>query len=215
MHTAEIQTIEQGTSSEELAYMLLEEARLRCESLVEDRSEADPDPDCLSMTGLYGDIGIAGYYASARLDPARRKVLLAQAHARCHCGGGTASSVRGARRGDSSGDPHGRACPDRDRSARSHAPGAHPHDVGMRDARLDVRVATVRAPVLHQRSDNAMRVRLELDSVAGSVTLVRSVIRTVARAAEPRPALVDDLRTAVSEACNNVVLHAYPAGPGR
>jgi hypothetical protein len=94
MHTAEIQTIEQGTSSEELAYMLLEEARLRCESLVEDRSEADPDPDCLSMTGLYGDIGIAGYYASARLDPARRKVLLAQAHARCHCGGGTASSVR-------------------------------------------------------------------------------------------------------------------------
>ena len=89
------QTIEQGTSSEELAYMLLEEARLRCELLVDDSSEADLDPDCLSLTGLYGDIGLAGYYASARLEPARRKVLLAQAHARCQRGvGGTASSVR-------------------------------------------------------------------------------------------------------------------------
>jgi anti-sigma regulatory factor (Ser/Thr protein kinase) len=28
------------------------------------------------------------------------------------------------------------------------------------------------------------------------------------------PELLDDLRTAVSEACNNVVLHAYDAGPG-
>jgi hypothetical protein len=91
----ELQTIEQGTSSEELAYMLLEEARLRCELLVDDSNEADLDPDCLSLTGLYGDIGLAGYYASARLEPARRKVLSAQAHARCQRGiGGTASSVR-------------------------------------------------------------------------------------------------------------------------
>jgi serine/threonine-protein kinase RsbW len=59
-----------------------------------------------------------------------------------------------------------------------------------------------------------MRVRLELESVAGSVTLVRSVIRTVARAADLDRALIDDLRTAVSEACNNVVLHAYPTGSG-
>jgi serine/threonine-protein kinase RsbW len=59
-----------------------------------------------------------------------------------------------------------------------------------------------------------MRVRLELESVAGSVTLVRSVIRTVARAADLDRALIDDLRTAVSEACNNVVLHAYPAESG-
>jgi anti-sigma regulatory factor (Ser/Thr protein kinase) len=59
-----------------------------------------------------------------------------------------------------------------------------------------------------------MRLRLELESVAQSVTLVRSVIRTVAKAAELDRALVDDLRTAVSEACNNVVVHAYPAEPG-
>ncbi len=67
---------------------------------------------------------------------------------------------------------------------------------------------------MHERSDNAMRVRLELVSVAESARLVRSVIRTVARAADLDGALVDDLRTAVSEACNNVVLHAYPTEPG-
>lgn len=67
---------------------------------------------------------------------------------------------------------------------------------------------------MHERPDNAMRVRLELVSVADAVTLVRSVVRTVARAADLDEALVDDLRTAVSEACNNVVLHAYPTEPG-
>jgi anti-sigma regulatory factor (Ser/Thr protein kinase) len=53
-----------------------------------------------------------------------------------------------------------------------------------------------------------------LASVADSVTLVRAVIRTLARAANLDRTLVDDLRMAVSEACNNVVLHAYPASPG-
>jgi len=66
---------------------------------------------------------------------------------------------------------------------------------------------------MRQRSDN-LRLRLELPSVADSVTLVRSVIRTVARSAGMDRALVDDMRTAVSEACNNVVLHAYPDEPG-
>ena len=84
----------------------------------------------------------------------------------------------------------------------------------MRGARRDVRCATVRPPVFDQHSDNCVRLRLELSSVADSVTLVRSVIRTVARAAGLDRALVDDLRTAVSEACNNVVLHAYPSQPG-
>ena len=40
------------------------------------------------------------------------------------------------------------------------------------------------------------------------------MIRTVARAANLDRILADDLRTAVSEACNNVVLHAYPTSPG-
>ena len=64
------------------------------------------------------------------------------------------------------------------------------------------------------RSDKDLRLRLELTSVPDSVGLVRSVIRTVACAADLDPALVDDMHSAVSEACNNVVLHAYDATPG-
>jgi serine/threonine-protein kinase RsbW len=64
------------------------------------------------------------------------------------------------------------------------------------------------------RSDRDLRLRLELTSVPDSVALVRSLISTVACAADLDPALVDDMRTAVSEACNNVVLHAYDATPG-
>ncbi len=64
------------------------------------------------------------------------------------------------------------------------------------------------------RSDNDVRLRLELASVAESVGLVRAVTRTVALAAGLDGALTDDIRTAVSEACNNVVLHAYPDAPG-
>lgn len=75
--------VEHGAGSEELAYMLLEEARLRCKALLADSGERYVDPDGLNVSGLYGDLGIAGYYASARLEPARRRQLLAQAHARC------------------------------------------------------------------------------------------------------------------------------------
>lgn len=91
---AETQTVdEKGTSSEELAYMLLEEARLRCRALLDDgHDDSYLDPDGLSLSGLYSDLGIAGYYASARLEPARRRQLLAQAHARADRG--DATSVR-------------------------------------------------------------------------------------------------------------------------
>jgi serine/threonine-protein kinase RsbW len=58
------------------------------------------------------------------------------------------------------------------------------------------------------------RIKLELESVPGSVQLVRSVIRTLAASAGLERPLVDDLNTAVSEACNNVVMHAYPLGNG-
>jgi serine/threonine-protein kinase RsbW len=59
-----------------------------------------------------------------------------------------------------------------------------------------------------------LRIRLDLESVPVSVQLVRSVIRTVATAAQFDQGLIDDLNTAISEACNNVVLHAYPLGSG-
>jgi len=46
------------------------------------------------------------------------------------------------------------------------------------------------------------------------VTLARSVLGAVGDALTLDTELLDDLRTAVSEACNDVVLHAYEAEPG-
>ena len=74
--------VDKSTSSEELAYMLLEEARLRCHSMLDEADDCVLDAEGLGLDGLYGDLGIAGYYASTRLEPARRRQLLAQAHAR-------------------------------------------------------------------------------------------------------------------------------------
>jgi anti-sigma regulatory factor (Ser/Thr protein kinase) len=64
------------------------------------------------------------------------------------------------------------------------------------------------------QSDSDIRLRLELESVPASVALVRSVIRMSARTAGVDHELVDDMRTAVSEACNNAVLHAYGRATG-
>ena len=63
-------------------------------------------------------------------------------------------------------------------------------------------------------TDTALRLRLELLSVPNSVALIRSVLSTLASADDLDPDLVDDMRSAVSEACNNVILHAYPSAPG-
>jgi serine/threonine-protein kinase RsbW len=52
-------------------------------------------------------------------------------------------------------------------------------------------------------------IRLELDSRPESVTLVRSVLAALGDALALELELLDDLKTAISEACNNVVLHAY------
>jgi anti-sigma regulatory factor (Ser/Thr protein kinase) len=46
------------------------------------------------------------------------------------------------------------------------------------------------------------------------LTLVRGALGGVAELLALDPELLDDLKTAVSEACNNVVLHAYDGGTG-
>lgn len=63
-------------------------------------------------------------------------------------------------------------------------------------------------------SDDSPAVRLELDSRPETLTLVRGVLAGVAELIGLDPELLDDLKTAVSEACNNVVMHAYDGEPG-
>ncbi|HWE32538.1 MAG TPA: ATP-binding protein [Solirubrobacteraceae bacterium] len=62
--------------------------------------------------------------------------------------------------------------------------------------------------------EDSPAVRLELSSWPESVTLVRSVLAALGEALALDPELLDDLKTAISEACNNVVLHAYPGTVG-
>jgi anti-sigma regulatory factor (Ser/Thr protein kinase) len=57
-------------------------------------------------------------------------------------------------------------------------------------------------------------VHLELDSSPETLTLVRGALGAVAEVLALDPELLDDLKTAVSEACNNVVMHAYDGVTG-
>jgi anti-sigma regulatory factor (Ser/Thr protein kinase) len=57
-------------------------------------------------------------------------------------------------------------------------------------------------------------VNLELMSRPECVTLVRSALSGLGERLEFEAELLDDLKTAISEACNNVVLHAYDGEPG-
>ena len=59
-----------------------------------------------------------------------------------------------------------------------------------------------------------VKVRLELDSHPENVALVRSAVTGLAEALALDPELTADLKTALSEACNNVALHAYDDGNG-
>ena len=57
-------------------------------------------------------------------------------------------------------------------------------------------------------------VGLQLHSRPQTLTIVRGMLSGVAELLEMDPELLDDLKTSVSEACNNVVLHAYGEVPG-
>lgn len=63
-------------------------------------------------------------------------------------------------------------------------------------------------------SDERPMVSLELDSRPETLTLVRGALGGVGELLSFDPELLDDLKTAVSEACNNVVMHAYEDDPG-
>jgi len=57
-------------------------------------------------------------------------------------------------------------------------------------------------------------VRLELESSPETLTLVRGALGGMAELLALDVELLDDLKTAVSEACNNVVMHAYGGESG-
>ena len=63
-------------------------------------------------------------------------------------------------------------------------------------------------------TERIARIGLELDSRPEDVALVRSALAGLLDAAAIDQPLLNDLKTAVSEACNNVVLHAYGEVPG-
>ena len=57
-------------------------------------------------------------------------------------------------------------------------------------------------------------VHLRLHSTPETLTLVRGVLGALSETLALDPELLDDLKTAISEACNNVVVHAYGGDPG-
>jgi serine/threonine-protein kinase RsbW len=63
-------------------------------------------------------------------------------------------------------------------------------------------------------SEDRPLVRLELASSPETLTLVRAMLGGVAEELSLDPELLDDLKTAVSEAANNVVMHAYGSESG-
>ena len=64
-------------------------------------------------------------------------------------------------------------------------------------------------------TSDAPIVDLHVQSTPQTLTIVRGMLSGVAEQLAMDPELLDDLKTSVSEACNNVVLHAYEgeAGP--
>jgi serine/threonine-protein kinase RsbW len=67
---------------------------------------------------------------------------------------------------------------------------------------------------MRDRTLPAPLVHLRLESTAETLTLVRGVLGALADRLSLDPELLDDMKTAISEACNNVVMHAYNGQPG-
>ncbi|HTA96215.1 MAG TPA: ATP-binding protein [Solirubrobacteraceae bacterium] len=63
-------------------------------------------------------------------------------------------------------------------------------------------------------ADSPPNVRLNLANTAENVVVVREMLSGVGEAIELDHSDLNDVRTAVTEACNNVVLHAYEGDPG-
>jgi serine/threonine-protein kinase RsbW len=66
----------------------------------------------------------------------------------------------------------------------------------------------------HMEHDPACDVRLTLPARAENVVLVRHVVGALAEALRMPPHLIDDVKLAVTEACTNVVRHAYAGREG-
>jgi serine/threonine-protein kinase RsbW len=63
-------------------------------------------------------------------------------------------------------------------------------------------------------TSDAPIVDLHAQSRPQTLTIVRGMLSGIAEELAMDPELLDDLKTSVSEACNNVVLHAYAGAPG-
>jgi serine/threonine-protein kinase RsbW len=63
-------------------------------------------------------------------------------------------------------------------------------------------------------ADSPPNVRLNLANTPENVVVVREMLTGVGEAIGLARGLLNDVRTAVTEACNNVVLHAYEGDPG-
>jgi serine/threonine-protein kinase RsbW len=63
-------------------------------------------------------------------------------------------------------------------------------------------------------SDDSPIISLRLESSPETLTLVRGMLGGIAELLQLDPELLDDVKTAVSEACNNVVMHAYEGASG-
>jgi anti-sigma regulatory factor (Ser/Thr protein kinase) len=81
---------------------------------------------------------------------------------------------------------------------------------GVTDGNFRTRHVNGNRPLVHGESD----VRLTLPARPENVAVVRHVMGAFAEALHLPTSVVEDIRLAVTEACTNVVRHAYDGEPG-